>query len=68
MVEEEAEVLRGRGQEKERAERDYEMFLRELEEDKELRGMVNLYKGKVTLHFFLYVFYFFFNFKRRLGR
>ena len=32
---------------KSRAEQDYELFLRDLEEDPELRGMVNLYKGCV---------------------
>ena len=30
---------------KARAEADYELFLRDLEEDAELRGMINLYKG-----------------------
>lgn len=32
-------------QEAERAERDYELFLQELEEDAELRGAINLYKA-----------------------
>lgn len=32
-------------QEQERAERDYELFLQELEEDKELRQTINLYKA-----------------------
>ncbi|RKO84240.1 NMD3 family-domain-containing protein, partial [Blyttiomyces helicus] len=45
--EEEVEAIGGKGKlEKTRAEMDYEMFLRDLEEDEEMRGMVNLYKGK----------------------
>lgn len=32
-------------QEQERAERDYELFLQELEEDQDLRGTINLYKA-----------------------
>ena len=32
-------------QEQERAERDYEIFLQELEEDEELRQTINLYKA-----------------------
>ncbi|TPX35572.1 hypothetical protein SmJEL517_g02148 [Synchytrium microbalum] len=34
---------------KARAEADYELFLRDLEEDAELRGMVNLYKAPVRI-------------------
>jgi len=30
---------------KTRVEQDYELFLRDLEEDPELRSMINLYKG-----------------------
>lgn len=35
-------------QEEERAERDYEIFLEDLEEDKELRQSVNIYKANPT--------------------
>lgn len=35
-------------QEMERAERDYEVFLQELEEDEEMRQTINLYKSKTT--------------------
>lgn len=37
--------LRAARQEQERAERDYEIFLQELEEDEELRQTINLYKA-----------------------
>ncbi|KAJ3207372.1 hypothetical protein HDU67_007514 [Dinochytrium kinnereticum] len=43
-VEEEVEALGKSKAEKARAELDYELFLRDIEEDPELRGMVNLYK------------------------
>ncbi|KAJ1557168.1 ribosome-binding protein, partial [Cladochytrium tenue] len=43
-VEEEVEALGKSKAEKARAEADYEMFLRDIEEDPELRGMINLYK------------------------
>jgi nonsense-mediated mRNA decay protein 3 len=42
--EKEEEELRGKNL-AERTEMDYELFLRDIEEDEELRGMVNLYKG-----------------------
>ncbi|KAJ3282265.1 hypothetical protein HDU76_008738 [Blyttiomyces sp. JEL0837] len=45
-VEEEVEALGKSKAEKAKADQDYEMFLRDLEEDPELRGMVNLYKGE----------------------
>lgn len=35
-------------QEQERAERDYEIFLQELEEDEEMRQAINLYKSEAT--------------------
>ena len=44
MTREEDEVL-PRKQDQERLERDYEMFLREVEEDGELRGMLSVYKA-----------------------
>lgn len=34
-------------------EKDYEIFMRDLEEDSELRGMINLYKGKIKKVFLL---------------
>lgn len=46
MGREESEML-PRKQDQERAERDYELFLREIEEDTELRGTLNLYKGSL---------------------
>ena len=39
-------------QDRENREKDYELFLRDLEEDGELRGMVNLFKG-IKKHSFL---------------
>jgi nonsense-mediated mRNA decay protein 3 len=48
-IEEEVEAI-GKGKaEKLQAEIDYEMFLRDIEEDPELRGMINLYKGIIGL-------------------
>ncbi|KAI9314669.1 NMD3 family-domain-containing protein [Zopfochytrium polystomum] len=47
-VEEEVEAIGKSKAEKVKAEMDYELFLRDLEEDPELRGMVNLYKGKLA--------------------
>ncbi|KAL0631537.1 ribosome-binding protein [Maublancomyces gigas] len=44
MTKDESEML-PRKQDQERAERDYEMFLREVEEDVELRGTLALYKS-----------------------
>lgn len=44
MAKDESEML-PRKQDQERAERDYEMFLREVEEDVELRGTLALYKS-----------------------
>lgn len=44
MAKDESEML-PRKQDQERAERDYEMFLREVEEDAELRGTLALYKN-----------------------
>lgn len=44
MTKDESEML-PRKQDQERAERDYEMFLREVEEDAELRGTLALYKN-----------------------
>lgn len=38
-------------QEQERAERDYEMFLQDLEEDDELRQNINLYKSEKKVNF-----------------
>lgn len=46
---EDTENNRAKG-DKIKAEMDYEMFLRDIEEDEELRGMVNLYKGKFKLN------------------
>ncbi|KAI8849933.1 NMD3 family-domain-containing protein [Chytridium lagenaria] len=43
-IEEEVEAIGKSKSEKIRAELDYELFLRDIEEDAELRGMVNLYK------------------------
>jgi len=37
-----------------KAEQDYELFLRDIEEDPELRGMINLYKSK-CLFIYLYL-------------
>jgi nonsense-mediated mRNA decay protein 3 len=48
VKEEEQENNRAKG-DKKAAEMDYELFLRDLEEDPELRGMVNLYKGITDL-------------------
>ncbi|TGZ83170.1 NMD3-domain-containing protein [Ascodesmis nigricans] len=45
MGREESEML-PRKQDQDRAERDYELFLREIEEDAELRGTLQLYKDK----------------------
>ena len=38
-------------QEQEKAERDYELFLQELEEDEELRQTVNMYKAPTQAQF-----------------
>jgi nonsense-mediated mRNA decay protein 3 len=42
--EEDTAAGRNAAGDRERVERDYEMFLQELEEDQELRGTINLYK------------------------
>jgi nonsense-mediated mRNA decay protein 3 len=44
VKEEEADTMRTKA-EKAKAEQDYELFLRDIEEDPELRAMMNLYKG-----------------------
>ncbi|KAJ3125053.1 hypothetical protein HK100_011019 [Physocladia obscura] len=46
-VEEEVEAIGKSKAEKAKAEQDYELFLRDIEEDAELRGMINLYKQPV---------------------
>lgn len=43
--EKEEDEVKGRRVDKARQEVDYEMFLRDLEEDVDLRGMVNMFKG-----------------------
>jgi nonsense-mediated mRNA decay protein 3 len=48
--EKEDEVLAGKANDKDRAEQDYEHFLRDLEEDADLRAMVNLYKDPRKMH------------------
>ena len=48
--EEEAELLKSKNDQA-KAEEDYELFLRDIEEDPELRAMMNLYKG---ILFFLF--------------
>eukprot|EP00842_Homolaphlyctis_polyrhiza_P001175 jgi/Hompol1/2058/HPOL_002042-RA len=45
IKEEDAEAVQRTKLEKARAEQDYELFLRDVEEDPELRGMINLYKA-----------------------
>ncbi|KAJ3192522.1 hypothetical protein HDU82_003147, partial [Entophlyctis luteolus] len=45
-IEEEVEAMGKSKAEKAKAEQDYEMFLRDIEEDPELRGMINLYKSE----------------------
>ena len=53
VKEEEAEAVNRTKSEKAKAEQDYELFLRDLEEDPELRAMINLYKGMLILYSFL---------------
>lgn len=52
-VEKEDEEIKGGKNVVERREMDYEIFLRDLEEDEELRSMVNLYKGVHFIFSFL---------------
>ncbi|RKP23511.1 NMD3 family-domain-containing protein [Syncephalis pseudoplumigaleata] len=50
LAKEEGEML-PRKQEQDKIEQDYELFLRDLEEDPEMRATVNLYKGnRLSLH------------------
>jgi len=47
-----------------KAEQDYELFLRDIEEDPELRGMINLYKSKsflILLYLNIYIIFNIFN-------
>jgi nonsense-mediated mRNA decay protein 3 len=50
IVKEEEENNRAKG-DKVKNDMDYELFLRDIEEDEELRGMVNLYKSRLFLIF-----------------
>jgi len=51
-----------------KAEQDYELFLRDIEEDPELRGMINLYKSKsflILLYLNIYIIFNIFKKKKK---